>query len=72
MTTLNVITGILLPESFLHSRFFIILATLVALNTVVYAAISIIHVLPHWFKASWLRRSRQRAATRSIYPDAPK
>ncbi len=72
MNTMNVMTGLLLPESFLHSRFFIILATLVALNTVIYAALSLTHVLPHWFKASWVRGNKKRKATRSIYPDAPK
>lgn len=72
MKSLLFLNGLLLPESFLHSRFFIILATLVALNTVIYAALSLIHVLPHWFKSSWLRRNRQRKVTRSIYPDAPK
>lgn len=62
--------GILLPESFLHSRFFIILATLVALNTVVYAALSLVHMLPKWFRPSWLRGSKKRRTTRSIFPDA--
>ena len=38
----NVLSGLLLPESFMHSRFFIILATLVALNTVIYAALSLV------------------------------
>jgi hypothetical protein len=64
--------GILLPESFLHSRFFLILATVVALNTVVYAAISVIHILPKIFKLSSLQKSYQRRSTRSIYPDGPK
>ncbi len=64
--------GILLPESFLHSRFFIILATLVALNTVVYAALSVVHMLPKWFRPSWLRGSKKRKETRSIFPDAPR
>jgi hypothetical protein len=72
MNTVNLISGLLLPESFLHSRFFLILATLVALNTVVYAALSLVHLLPKWFRPSWLRGHRQRAATRSIYPEAPK
>ncbi len=72
MNTVNLISGLLLPESFLHSRFFLILATLVALNTVVYAALSLVHLLPKWFRPSWLRGHKQRAATRSIYPDAPK
>jgi hypothetical protein len=62
--------GILLPESFLHSRVFIILATLVALNTVVYAALSVVHMLPKWFRPSWLRGNKKRRATRSIFPDA--
>ena len=72
MNALNFVSGLLLPESFLHSRFFIILATLVALNTVIYAALSLAHVLPHWFKPSWIRRHRKRKQTRSIYPDAPR
>ena len=72
MNTVNFITGLLLPESFLQSRFFVILATLVALNTVIYAALSVVHLFPKWFRQSWLRGHRQRAATRSIYPDAPK
>ncbi|MEY4451879.1 MAG: hypothetical protein RLZZ380_1000 [Actinomycetota bacterium] len=64
--------GLLLPESFMHSQFFVILATLVALNTVIYAALSIVHILPKWFRSSWLRGRRTRKVTRSIYPDAPK
>jgi len=72
MIARSVLTGLLLPESFMHSRFFIILATLVALNTVIYAALSLVHVIPKWFRSSWLRGHRQRAVTRSIYPDAPK
>lgn len=66
------VTGILLPESFMHSTFFVILATLVALNTVIYAALSVVHIFPKWFRASWLRRQRHRGMTRSIYPDGPK
>ena len=64
--------GILLPESFLHSRFFVILATLVALNTVVYAALSVIHMFPKWFKPGWFQKKHQRGITRSIFPDGPK
>ncbi|MFM2024165.1 MAG: hypothetical protein RLZZ56_178 [Actinomycetota bacterium] len=72
MTTGNFHAGLLLPEAFMHGQFFVILATLVALNTVIYAALSIVHVLPKWFRSSWLRGRRQRKVTRSIYPDAPK
>jgi hypothetical protein len=72
MTLSSLSSGLLLPESFMQSSFFVILATLVALNTVIYAALSLLHVLPKWFRSSWLRRSRKRGVTRSIYPDAPK
>jgi hypothetical protein len=71
MTVLNLVEGLLLPESFMQSRFFVVLATLVALNTVVYAALSVVHVIPKWFKSSWLRGRRPRGMTRSIYPDGP-
>jgi hypothetical protein len=63
--------GVLLPESFMLSRFFVILATLVALNTVIYAALSVVHLVPKWFNQSWLRGRKTRKATRSIYPDGP-
>jgi hypothetical protein len=72
MNFITVIEGLLLPESFMQSRFFVILATLVALNTVIFAALSVVHVVPKWFKPSWLRGRRPRGQTRSIYPDGPK
>ena len=72
MNYLDLFQGLLLPESFMQSRFFVILATLVALNTVIYAALSIVHVIPKWFKPSWMRGHRPRGVTRSIYPDGPK
>lgn len=64
--------GILLPETFMQSRFFIVLATLVALNTVIYAALSVVHVIPKWIKPKWLPGHRPRGMTRSIHPDGPK
>lgn len=63
--------GILFPQDFLQSRFFIVLSTLVALNTVIYAALALAKVIPKWYRPSWTRRGRQRAETRSIYPDGP-
>jgi hypothetical protein len=72
MTPENWFEGLLLPESFMQTRFFVILATLVALNTVIYAALSVIHLVPKWLKPSWLRGWRPRGMTRSIYPDGPK
>lgn len=72
MMAMVLIEGILLPESFLQSRFFVVLATVVALNTVIYAALSVVHVIPKMYKPSWLRGHRPRGVTRSIYPDGPK
>lgn len=62
-------SGLLLPTSVLSSRFYEILAVIVALNTTVYAAVSLAHMLPHWFKPRWLHRNHRREQTRSIYPD---
>lgn len=72
MIELMVHTGVLLPESFLKTEFFFVLSTIVALNTTIYAALSIAKVLPKWFNPQWIRRGRARAETRSIYPDGPK
>jgi hypothetical protein len=72
MKFINLLDGLLLPESFMQSQFFVILATLVALNTVVYAALSVVHLIPKWFKPNWLGGHRPRGVTRSIYPDGPK
>jgi hypothetical protein len=72
MITMILIEGILLPESFLQSRFFIVLATIVELNTVIFAALSLVHVTPKMSKPSWRRGHRPRGVTRSIYPDGPK
>jgi hypothetical protein len=72
MNLATMIQGILLPESFMQSRFFVILATLVAINTTIFAALSLMHLIPKWIRAGWLRRNRKRRITRSIYPESPK
>jgi len=64
-------TGILLPESFLHSQFFLVLATFVAINTIVYVVLSIAKMLPKIYLSDWFTGPNRRAETRSIYPDAP-
>jgi hypothetical protein len=63
--------GLLIPDSFLHSRIFLTLCTLVALNTIVFAGLSLVHIIPRWINPSWFRTKAQRAETRSIYPDGP-
>lgn len=63
-------TGILLPESLLYTDWFSVLATFVAINTVIYVVLGIIKVLPKVRLRSHQGASR-RSETRSIHPDAP-
>ncbi|WP_241990792.1 hypothetical protein [Cryobacterium gelidum] len=63
--------GILLPESVLQSDFFAILATFVAINTVMYAALAIAKTLPRVYLGDLLPGQRRRFETRSIYPETP-
>ena len=46
--------GILLPESIVHTEWFAILATFVAINTVMYAALAAAKILPKLHPGSWL------------------
>ena len=59
--------GLLLPEGVLHSEWFAVLATFVALNTVMYCALA--KVLPKVYVTDWIHTRNRRAETRSIYPD---
>ncbi|MCA1306941.1 hypothetical protein LC082_08520 [Microbacterium esteraromaticum] len=62
-------TGILLPESLLYTDWFGVLATFVAINTVIYVVLGVIKMTP---KIRWGRRTgaNRRSQTRSIHPDA--
>jgi hypothetical protein len=66
----RVATGILLPESFLHSEFFLVLATFVAINTIAYVVLSIVKILPRVHVSDWFTGANRRSESRSIYPDA--
>ena len=61
--------GILLPETLLQSDWFSILATFVAINTVIYVVLGIVKVLPKIRRRGHAGASR-RTETRSIHPDA--
>jgi len=63
-------SGLLFPESILHSDWFAVLATFVAINTVMYAALALAKVLPKIHPTEWIRTSNERSESRSIYPDA--
>ncbi|MHA7175636.1 hypothetical protein ACX80D_03185 [Arthrobacter sp. Sr24] len=63
-------TGVVLPESMLHSEWFAVWATFVAINTLMYAALSIAKILPNIYPTDWFLGRNRRSETRSIYPDA--
>jgi hypothetical protein len=67
----RVATGILLPESFLQSEFFLVLATFVAINTIAYVVLSVVKILPRVYVSDWFKGPNRRAESRSIYPDGP-
>ena len=64
-------TGVLLPESILQTNSFKILATFVALNTLMYATLAVLKVLPKGYALSWFSGLNRRAQNRSIYPEPP-
>ncbi len=69
MTSFLAPLGILLPESFLHSHLYAVLAAFVAVNTVMYVALAVAKTLPKIYPADFLPRRYQRAESRSIHPD---
>jgi hypothetical protein len=60
--------GILLPESFLRSEGFAILAAFVAINTVIYVALAIAKMLPKVYVADWIDHRDRRGEHRGIDP----
>jgi hypothetical protein len=62
-------TGVLLPESILHTDSFKMLATFVALNTLMYATLAVLKVLPKGYAFSWFSGFNRRAQNRSIHPE---
>jgi hypothetical protein len=59
-----------IPESTLHSQAFVVLMTFVAINTVAYASLSIVKLLPPIRPSQWFTSRNRRTETRSIHPDA--
>ncbi|KHL02441.1 hypothetical protein [Sinomonas humi] len=62
--------GVLLPQSILATNTFNVLMTFVAINTLLYVALSILKALPR-LRVSLFPRRYRRSETRSIYPDGP-
>ncbi|WP_433585569.1 hypothetical protein [Microbacterium hydrocarbonoxydans] len=64
-------TGILLPAEWLQTEWFSVLATFVAINTLIYVVLGVIKIIPKFrVRRSYTGASR-RSETRSIHPDAP-
>jgi len=61
-------TGVLLPETTLWAPWAQVLATFVAINTVMYVAVAVAKILPKVHLGDWLNTSYARAETRSIHP----
>ena len=68
MSLSPILGGLLFPQSLQHSTSYIVLATIVALNTVIYVSLAVAKIFPKWVRSSWLRRGRVRSETRSISP----
>lgn len=64
-------TGILLPESVIHSNLFAMLAAFVAIHTVFYATLALAKIFPKVYLSDWVRRRHERSETRSINPEGP-
>ncbi len=60
----------ILPADVMHSHWFAVLTTFVAVNTVLYLTLAIIKILPKAYVSDWIDRRNRRAETRSIYPQA--
>jgi len=53
----------------LQTTWFHVLAAFIAINTMIYATISFISVLPRIYPTQWFSSRNTRSETRSIYPD---
>lgn len=63
--------GLLLPSSVVNTTWFAVLASFVAVNTLMYTALAIAKMLPKVYVSDYDPRRRRRAETRSIHPDDP-
>jgi hypothetical protein len=71
MIGVQVQTGLLLQETILQSPWFAVLATFVAINTLMYVSLAVSKLLPKVHPGDWLHGRERRRETRSIHPDAP-
>jgi hypothetical protein len=69
VTTVPLLAGIALSQNIMHTQWFAVLSTFVAVNTVLYLTLAIIKLLPKAYLSDWVDQRNRRAETRSIYPD---
>ncbi|MCB0967327.1 MAG: hypothetical protein KDB37_10870 [Ilumatobacter sp.] len=60
-----------LPASILESGWFSVLARFVAVNTILYVALSLFKIAPKIYVSDYVHRGGRRSETRSIHPDDP-
>jgi hypothetical protein len=58
-----------LPESVLHSHWYLVLSGFVAVNTILYVTLSICKIAPKVYLSDYVKQRGRRAETRSIYPN---
>lgn len=58
-----------LPESILHTQWYAVLSSFVAINTILYVSLSVFKILPKVYVNDYLKRRGRRAETRSIHPN---
>ena len=68
MSAVHTFAGVLLPEAIMHSQWFAVLTTFVAVNTVLYLTLAIIKIFPKLYLSDWVVSHGRRSETRSIYP----
>ena len=69
MMTVTVFAVALLLESILHTNWYAVLSSFVAINTLLYVSLSVFKILPKLYLNDFVRGHDRRASTRSIYPN---
>lgn len=69
MTTELVSAIVFVPVDVMQTRWFAVLGTFVAINTVIYLTLALIKILPKAYLSDWVDGRERRSETRSIWPE---
>jgi hypothetical protein len=69
MSATWLLSGAVLPESIMQTRWFAVLSVFVAVNTVLFLTLAIVKLFPKAYLSDWVNLRNRRAETRSIYPN---